>query len=156
MAVMWVLGIGSLASAGLILNPNGVVSSCDQITVESTGAITGFEFSISVVGGTISGTPAYPETWMFAPYVKSRSDTHIEVTGGDFFPKHGPLTVLKGLTFTRTAVEAIVTLMATGSNRVDGIIVPAGTIMDTMWVGVPEPMSLMLLGLGGLMVRRRK
>ncbi|MBE0537264.1 MAG: PEP-CTERM sorting domain-containing protein [Phycisphaerae bacterium] len=36
----------------------------------------------------------------------------------------------------------------------DGQVVPAGTIMHCM--RVPEPMSALLLGLGGLFLRQRK
>ncbi|MBE0537263.1 MAG: hypothetical protein IH624_16490 [Phycisphaerae bacterium] len=101
MVLLLVLGTGS-ASAGLILNTDiyftgGMPAA---LSVEATGEITGFDFKIEVVGGILSGEPVYPVNWMFPPYMKSRSDTHIEVTGGDFFPRTGPLTVISGLTIT--------------------------------------------------------
>lgn len=159
LVLMLVAGISSLASAGLVLNPSGTVDDGGMpvgIAVESTGAITGFEFKIEVVGGTIAGDLDWAgQTWMFAPYAKGRSDTHVEVTGGDFFAKAGPLTVLQGLTVTRTDPMAVVTLIATGNNNVDGGVVGKDTVMSTLTI-VPEPMSLMMLGLGGLFLRRRK
>ncbi|MBE0537261.1 MAG: PEP-CTERM sorting domain-containing protein [Phycisphaerae bacterium] len=161
MILVLILGVSSAASAGLVFNPNGTYDDGGmpvELSVVSTGSITGWQFSISVEGGTIVDETyrwCFPVAWIVEPYVKSYDDTHIEVTGGDFFPKPGPLTILTGVTITRTATQAIVTLMATGSNNVDGGVVPAGTLMDTLVI-TPEPMSLMLLGLGGLFLRRRK
>lgn len=157
LVLMLVLGMGTLASAGMMLTPDvdEIEAETLEIGVLATGGITGFEFMIEVVGGTIAGDPVYPEAWMFAPYTKGRGNGHIDVTGGDFFPKAGDITVLTGLTITRTADEAIVSLIATGDNNLASGVIGKGTIMDQV-VLTPEPMSLALLGLGGLFLRRRK
>ncbi|MBE0537262.1 MAG: hypothetical protein IH624_16485 [Phycisphaerae bacterium] len=154
MMLVLVLGLGSAANAGLVIEPVRWDMPSVDIAIASTGAITNFQFKIEVTEGTLSGEPVYPETWMFYPYVESRSDTHIAVMGGDFFEKAGPLAVLTGLRITFFGPASYADLIATGRNYVDGIVITAGTVMDTLYA--PEPMSVMLVGLGGLFLRSRR
>jgi len=160
LVLMLVFGVSSLASAGLILTANGadvdvVDAQSVAVTVESTAGITGFWITIGVEGGTLSGVPNYPETWMFAPFTVAQDNVSVEVTGGDFFPKAGPLRVLDGITVTRTADQAVVTLVAAGPTNIAEGVFDAGEVFDSFTI-VPEPMSMVLLGLGGLFLRRRK
>ncbi|MBE0537258.1 MAG: PEP-CTERM sorting domain-containing protein [Phycisphaerae bacterium] len=163
--MMLVLGMGTLANAGLMLTVNGedVGDTTDvtafELGVSADGQLTGFTLEVSTDAGTIdiSGMGLNSAGWMFAPYVRSSSDVMVDITGGDFMPKNGPLVVINGIQFDLGASgQALITLKATGTvNMGSGGNIPPGTVLDTLVV-TPEPMSLMLLGLGGLFLRRRK
>jgi len=140
LVLMLVFGVSSLASAGLVLTANGAdvdvvdagVGEPVAVTVESTADITGFWIMISVEGGTLSGVPNYPETWTFPPFIVAQDNVSVEVTGGDFFPKTGPLRVLDGVTVARTADRAVVTLVAAGPTNIAEGVFDAGEVFDSL------------------------
>lgn len=156
LVLMLVLGMASLASAGLVLTNNGVDAG-DEIGIDVLGelgvdddraSIDGFEFELSITDGTLDTSGlTFPESWMFAPYRKGETASSVDVTGGDFFPKTGPLTLMNGI-LANAKVGSIITITSTASAN-------AGEVYDSAIV-TPEPMSLALLGLGGLFLRRRK
>ena len=158
-----VLGMATLANAGLVLTTGAtqlLPTETTTLGIDSDSGITGFEVAIQIEGpGALDAANIiFPEEWMFTPYVKSADDLMVDVTGGDFFAKTGPLVVAEGILFTCLGEgDVIVTLIATGDNILDGVTYGAGTVFDTMTITqVPEPMTLALLGLGGLFLRRRK
>lgn len=156
LVLMLVLGMSTLASAGLMLTNDGADAG-DEIAIDALGelgvdddraSVDGFEFEMSITDGTLDTSGlTFPLTWMFAPYKKGETASSVDVTGGDFFPKTGPLTIMNGI-MANAQVGSIITLTSTASAN-------AGEVYDRCIV-TPEPMSLALLGLGGLFLRRRK
>ena len=162
-----VFGMASAVSAGLVLTADESVLSPNEpwnstlLAISSDSDITGFEVAIQIDGPAAldAADIVFPETWMFAPYVKEATDTMVDITGGDFFAKTGPLIVAEDILFTCLgAGDVLVTLIATGDNILDGVTYGAGTIFDTITImqSIPEPMTVVLFGLGGLFLRRRK
>lgn len=99
--------------------------------------------------------PDFP--WLIQWYVMEFDSSHIEITGGDFSPVPGPLTIMDGLLFHCVELtDVIIDLHVTGPTIIDGQPIPESTILDSIIVHqIPEPMTVALLGLGGLFLLRR-
>jgi len=74
----------------------------------------------------------------------------------------GPAVIMQGLILKCIAIDAegqptIVTMTTRATTKVDGVNVVSGTLLHTLTIHqVPEPMTMMLLGLGSLFLVRRK
>jgi hypothetical protein len=173
LAVILVLGMASIANADLVLSVNGEVAP-DEITIATSDIIT---LDLMVTEGTITGGQVeivlsnpqgellqdavwFPDnaSFMFAWYVMAQDSSHIEITGGNFGPVAAPLVIMDGLLFHCVEeTEVIIDLHVTGDTTIDGESVPISTILDTITVTqIPEPMTVALLGLGGLFLLRRR
>jgi len=87
------------------------------------------------------------------------SKTAFQMSGSNFgIPVAGPAVIMDGLVVHCTDKgEVVVTVKSLGGTNVDGAPVAANTIMRTILIHqVPEPMTMMLLGLGSLFLVRRK
>ena len=83
----------------------------------------------------------------------------VEIAADNFMAAvAGPLTLMDGLILhclDDTPVAMSVTVSA--STVIDGATVPVDTVLHTMdIIQIPEPMTIALLGLGGLLLRRRR
>ena len=170
LVLMMVLGMASLANAALVLSVNGQEAP-DEITLAPSDwieldvhlseghTLTAFELLIVLNSdqGTLDSSPIeFPETWTFAPYIKTSSPALVEVTGGDSFPKNGPLVVLQGVMFHADGPDSLlISLITTGDTIVDGETIQAGVVQDVIIAHIPEPMTMVLLGLGAVMLRRK-
>jgi hypothetical protein len=112
--------------------------------------------------------------WDIQWSVFSSSDTDVKMTGGNMpgltANTVGAYTLMTGLVFhCDEATDVIIDLIAygtvgyviyTGDPPTDAgteVIYSKGTIIDSIHVTqIPEPMTIVLLGLGGLFLRRRK
>jgi hypothetical protein len=158
LVLMLVLATGGLASAGLILD---VVGNDISVVLQDGSNLVTFDLEVSVDGGTLNATGANlnptGKAWNLAPKVAAASDMAYRVTAADF-PFLGaeglaaPAAVLSGLVVAPPAEGCWVILTSYGSDMLDGSKVTG----EVARVFVPEPMSLMLLGLGGLFLRKRK
>jgi hypothetical protein len=160
LVLMLVLAMGGLASAGLMLDVNQATGEIAVLVAEGPNLIT-FDLEISVDGGTLNAAGANinpsGKAWHLAPKIATQTETSFRATGGDF-PMLGGLglgaaeTVVSGLVVAPPPAGCWVILSSYGSDMGDGSALTG----ELARVFVPEPMSMMLLGLGGLFLRRRK
>lgn len=83
----------------------------------------------------------------------------VEIAADNIFSAaQGPLDLMDGLILhclDSTPVTMTVTVSA--STTINGELIPVGTILHELdIIQVPEPMTIALLGLGGLLLRRRR
>ena len=173
---LMVLGMASLANASLYMTVNGSPAPAEK-NLYPPSATMELDLELSAGETTTGGTMAfvldsaqgaldwsgvtYPDNpFMFPTSLTANvGPQSVELTYGDMVAQPGPLTIMAGLIFHCEAeTDVLVELVATGNVTIDGTVYPAGTILDSMIVHqVPEPMTMALLGLGGLaLIRRRR
>ena len=173
MILVAVLMMATVANAGLILTIGGEVAP-DAITLNTsdwieldidvlTGNITGGQLDVQLSNNQASldsAGVAFPAnaSFMFPWYVLAQGPQHLEITGGNFSPVNGPLTIMNGLMLhCDEPTDLVVNLVVTGDTTIDGLVVANGTILDSIAITqIPEPATIALLSLGGLLLRRRK
>lgn len=155
-----VLGIASLATAGLSLEVTG--NNVSVLLDAGSMNLIGYELAVRVDGGLLDASAVNLNPsghgWMAAPAVVAikTSDTQFVVTAGDI-PMFGgqglsaPNYVLSGLTFQGSK---LIELVAIGDVNIGGETTTGGVVLDSFVV--PEPATLALLGLGALVLRRKK
>lgn len=171
-ALAAVLLITSMASADVILTVNGMPAP-DEITLQPSDWIEldvellapqnmmGAQLTVQLSnnqGILDCSNVLYSEAFDLNLYTYTSSPTHLEFTGGSFFsPVAGPEMLMWGLMFhCEEPTDVIIDLIVTGTTTIDGLDVPIGTILDSIYVIQPEPATVALLGLGGLLLRRRR
>ena len=138
----------------------GVPSDTFTIGIISEQDIIGFALRIEVDkdGCLDSSGIVFPEDWDMPPCVIDSSEKYVDIIGADF-PwnlKEGPVVICDGILFHLEGYCADISLYAIGDTIMDEILYPAGTFFDSVQILFPEPMTLAMLGLGGLFLRRRK
>jgi hypothetical protein len=174
LAVLVVLSLATVANAGLVIGVNGVADAPDSsviLTQSDTAMI-----SVVAVGVEFADAPAF--LYISGPATLDITNAINNVTGAAVeiwtdFPQAGDQVFLD---FTLPAIGAVIALTPAAA---DGILLHCegigdvtlalymdrtanvgGTfqLMDTQVIHqiIPEPMTMGLLGLGGLFLRRRK
>ncbi len=151
-----VLGIASLATAGLDLTTDG--SSVVEISFTVVdGNLEGYDLQLDAAGTVELGAATLSSngTWLVAPVIHSSDATFIRITAGAF-----PGIGMPGLTANDIVLsvavtgEGDVTMSNASVTTIGGSNLPAG-LLDTVTI-VPEPATMALLGLGALVLRRKK
>ncbi len=139
--VMLVLAVASLASAGYVWSVDS-----GNITVGTDGPIYYYDISLVVSGGEIildgSNVVYNPDyNWDFAPAVVFASETQVHVSASQFgCPTYGPGELFT-VPYTGTA------------GTIDVIDEIAHEVVGT--IEIPEPATLLLMGLGGVLLKRK-
>ena len=164
LVLMLVVGFGSMATAGLTLTVNGYPAENSSISIAPSdylmiglytdGSVEYMGYLSIAEGGPGSWTgdynvyipPAFEQAYAYyyGP-ITGMGDTWIV----DFFHSHSPQS------FSGIAFE----FGFHGDGPGDVLISymdDMGVLHDTLAIHVPEPMSIGLLGLGGLLLRRKR
>lgn len=161
LVLMLVLAAGGMASAGLLLQYDAATSEISVVMEEGGPNLISYYLEVTIDAGTLdaSGVVLNPtgKTWMTAPKVVQSTDTLFSTTAADIKMFGGQglgagNAVLTGLLVNPPAEGAWVILTAKDAMWFDD----ASTLGELHRIFVPEPVSIMLLGLGGLFLRRRK
>ena len=81
----------------------------------------------------------------------------VEITANNFSPATPTVLMTDMYLHCLEATDVILTICVSGGTVIDGVELELGKEMHTLTVHqVPEPMTIALLGLGGLFLRRRK
>lgn len=178
---MLVLGITSLANAELVFTVDGealsdgstvVLAPSDVVelslelpegsSIESYYlgyTLTNSGAELITTGGYGYGPIEFSGGFDFVGTTKVVEPQYVEIEGGNLFTHestvYGPIVLMQNLLvhqLDNTSLDLIITVY--GWTHVDGEDIPDGTVLHTLHI-VPEPATLLLLGLGGLFLHRR-
>lgn len=173
--VMLVLAIAPMASAVLTLTGDQAelpaeiwLTPSETIALGATfdTATTGFAISVSLNNAQaelISDGVTIPVEWNMGESVTPIVDAEngvleVSIQGAHFMGEEsGPGILFDNLILHCVDdTDVILTFTAAGSTTIDGVFYAQGTELGSIIVHQPEPMTIALLGLGGLFLRRRK
>lgn len=182
LTLMIIFGLAAVANAGLIFTIDGEPQPA-EIWLEPSEAI---ELDLELGDGTIrayqlvyelsnnqaelitTGYDPYPDTTFPALFdlqggvVAGSTAQRVEITAGQLFTPDlaAPQTLMVNLVLhCLEPTDVVLTVTTAGSlgNYWDGNQIAPGEVVHTLIIHqTPEPMTVALLGLGGLFLRRRK
>jgi hypothetical protein len=173
-ALILVLGMSSLASAELIFTVNGepqpeeiTIVTSETITLDLhladahniTGYTLNYKLSNNQAELLIDGV-VFPTSFEVPPYASGGGQS-ASITGSQLFgaPLEGPLDLMDGMILHCLEATDVILEISTPDRgtQVDNEYLPAGVVHTLRIVQVvPEPMTVALLGLGGLFLLRRR
>jgi len=177
LALVLVLGLTSLASADLILTVDGqpvtgpgeitliAPSGTAELDLELTAGENIFSYDISYIlsnaqAELITDDIEFPATFFYPSAVVWDEPQWVEISGQQWdagSELQGPQVIMQGLILhclDDTPVDLLVRVE--GTTVVDGQVIPVGTVLGMLHIEqVPEPVTIALLGLGSLFLRRR-
>jgi hypothetical protein len=170
-ALILVLGMSSLASAELIVTVNGEPQP-DEITL-STSEMIELDLEIAagqdILGATIEwtlsnnqaefvyGNVEFPVAFEMPP-VTTGDPQRYYMSGAQLVqPKiDGPAVLLQGLMVHCLEITDVILTVEAQAGTIDGSWQPIELFHTLKIVQIPEPMTVALLGLGGLFLLRRR
>jgi hypothetical protein len=178
LVLLLVLGMASLANAALVLSINGeeapgeitlMTSETIVIDMHLTAGQTNFAYDVAFV---LSNAQAaldwseitFPTEYFFAgALIGQPNPQEVRVSASQFMAGTdivGPAVLVDGLLLhceEATPLRLDLIVMDGAGTVIDGQAQVTGTILDSVTImQIPEPASMLLLGLGGLLLRRRK
>ena len=187
LTLMIILGLASMANAGLIFTVNGLPQE-PEVWLEPSEIIElGLELSAGetitsyVFGYHLSNDQAelitdgasgshpdildpmtdieFPQGFDFPGELNANEAQYVKFSAGQLFsPAVAGPTILMAELYVHCldATDVILTIDVEGTTIIDGVNVDEGTVHTLIIHQTPEPMTIALLGLGGLFLRRRK
>jgi len=175
LVIVLVFGLASAANGGLVLLADGdsapagisfptgeIISFGMALTAGSSCSYYDVTFQLSNNQVTFIDPDAvtFPTPFEIPGEVYDSSPAHISVWAAQFLslPVQGPAVLVdNALAQSGELFSCLLTLTTSGYTQVDGQELPLGTVIaEISLYYIPEPASLLLLGLGGLLLRRRK
>jgi hypothetical protein len=176
LVLLMVLGMASWAHAGLInvvmsgyddLDQSDSITASDIVYIEiwlADGATSdGYDLDLHVSGpGVLQEVDGGPTAnhqagiglWMYSGIAANGIAQMSEVTFAAF---NDQTALIGGLAIhCEGEGDVLVDLTLNGDTRVNGVSVAEADLGDLRIVQVPEPMTIALLGLGGLLALRRR
>ena len=144
---------------GATIDPDLVGGTLDFVLSNEQGAL---DTSAVVTNPNYSLLGIVDQPWDFAWVVNmGATPQYVSFGGGNFQTANGDTRwIIDGLLFHCESPTDVTLTMVAGTGGIDystGTDIAEGTILGTVLIHqIPEPMTIALLGLGGLLLRRRK
>jgi hypothetical protein len=174
--LMLILGLATSAQAGFVFTVNGqAMESGGEITIAPSDEI---ELDLEIDEGTtltgygldyiLSNAQAelltdrieFPQAFDLASGVKIDEPQHVRISGGQLFSPavQGPAVIMTDLYLhCLEATDVVLEIVVGATTTINGETLETGSLLYTLTIHqIPEPMTLTLLGLGGLFLVRRK
>jgi len=178
--LMLVLGLASVANATLLFTIDGeeqppeiwlepsdaisldlhIAAGDNMLSYDIAYNLSNAQAELITTGGYGYAEISFPATFDLMGYVVSAAPESVRISATQFMglPLEGPQILMEDLVLhclEATDVELAVVVM--GTTDLNGIEYEVGEVLHTLVIHqVPEPMTVLLLGLGGVLLRRRK
>lgn len=154
----WIV-IGLDVAPGFILGEVTIQLSNEQGSLDPANMVFNPDYINVFIPGVYTGWAPWDFQWLPVPGAPV-TPTHIELGGGNFSgATAGDSWVMQDLMFhCEEPTDVIIDLIVSSPNglETDAGVLAAGTILDSIYVIQPEPTTIALLSLGGLLLRRRR